>query len=150
MIRTDILLYFVFLLSFQANAQADGQDHPIVERPDRYTVDINKYKGEKVYYSHMFDPIPQFPGGYKEFNNYINSNVVIDDKSAKEINLIVTYIVEPDGSISNIEFLQEPKTDVRNQIIKAMQSAPKFIPGKFDAKPGRALFERTPLTIYVP
>lgn len=80
----------------------------------------------------IVDQHPQFPGGVIAFNNYIKDNLrfplqarnrVIEDK------VLVSLIVEKDGSISNIAVMKSLGFGCDEEAIRLISSMPNFSPG---------------------
>jgi len=74
---------------------------------------------------------PEFPGGQKEFDKYIRKNY-ITPREAKEIkgNVFVTFVVEIDGSLTNIKVLRDLGFGTGKEAIRVLEQSPKWIPGQ--------------------
>jgi periplasmic protein TonB len=85
---------------------------------------------------------PQYPGGIQAFYNYISKNLATRGFGK----MVVQFIVEKDGSISNIKVLEsiDEKTDKR--MVKLLKKCLTWTPGYKDGKPVRALYT-LPITI---
>ncbi|MDX5320106.1 MAG: energy transducer TonB [Bacteroidota bacterium] len=77
--------------------------------------------------------MPSFPGGVEAMMNYINANVEYPDL-ARENNIsgrvVVTFIVEKDGSLSNIKIAKSAGWGLDEEAIRVVQSMPNWVPGE--------------------
>lgn len=94
------------------------------------------YSSDKIYTS--VETMPEYPGGIdalREFvaQNYKNPKVSRDIKG----NLIVTFIIEPDGSMSNIKVVRDLGFGIGFEAIRVLKLADKWTPGTQDGKPVR-------------
>jgi protein TonB len=90
------------------------------------------------------DNMPTFPGGMEKFYQYVGSNFSKPDvESGKIISIIVSFIVEKDGTMSNIKILRNPGYGLGNEAIRVLKSLKtKWIPGKKNGE-----FVRTEYTL---
>ena len=74
---------------------------------------------------------PEFPGGQKEFEKYIRKNY-ITPREAKELkgNIYVTFIIEIDGTLTNIKVLRDLGFGTGKEAIRVLEQCPKWIPGQ--------------------
>lgn len=102
------------------------------------------------------DQAPSFPGGKYAMKQWIRSNSKYPLREDDNYPQYVSFVVERDGSISNIEYgdLDYPpfynwKIKTKNEIIRLLKSMPKWIPGKVD---GEVVRGRTSIkySFYIP
>ena len=63
------------------------------------------------------DRIPEFPGGIKEFYNFLATNIrypALSRQKGIQGRVIVTMVVEKDGTLSNIRVVRGIATDIDN------------------------------------
>lgn len=74
---------------------------------------------------------PEFPGGQKEFEKYIRKNY-ITPREAKGLkgNVYVSFVVEIDGTITNIKILRDLGFGTGKEAIRVFEQSPKWIPGQ--------------------
>ncbi|OWP77171.1 hypothetical protein BWK62_07905 [Flavobacterium oreochromis] len=84
---------------------------------------------------------PVFPGGNNELMKFIGKNFSppSDENFAGGI-LQVTFIVETDGSISDIKVINDLGYGTAQEIVRVLHTCPKWTPGDQDGKPVRVLF----------
>ena len=80
----------------------------------------------------IVDEMPEFPGGDKELYQFIADNVKYPAE-AKEKGIkgrvFVNFIVEPDGSVSDIKVLRGIGGGCDEEAVRIVESMPKFKPG---------------------
>lgn len=86
---------------------------------------------------------PLFPGGEQAMYRYISQNLTYPEK-AKEKGIsgtaMITFVVEKDGSISNVRILRDPGAGLGAAAAAVVQGMPRWTPGKQDGKPVRTQF----------
>lgn len=112
----NFLLLVVLFLSIQLGY---GQEKTI--HPNQNT----------IYNSAGITIKPEFPGGQKEFEKYIRKNY-ITPREAKELkgNVYVTFIIEIDGTLTNIKVLRDLGFGTGKEAIRVLEQCPKWIPGQ--------------------
>lgn len=80
---------------------------------------------------------PEFPGGMQELFNFLSKEVKYPEAARKdgaEGMVVVTFMVEPDGSLSTFEVAKSVREDLDNEVIRVLQLSPKWKPGLKDGK----------------
>lgn len=72
----------------------------------------------------------KFPGNETERYNFIKDNIQ-EIKNHSYWSENITFIVEKDGSLSNITFHREPKEEIKTEIIRIVQLMPKWTSAEF-------------------
>lgn len=83
------------------------------------------------------DEMPQFPGGESELLRYVAENVKYPNEARKKNisgRVFVQFVIEPDGSVSNIQILRGIGSICDQEAYRVVQSMPKWKPGKKDGK----------------
>lgn len=86
---------------------------------------------------------PEFAGGEKARMKFLVSNIVYPKQardSKIEGKVIVSFIVEKDGSITNVEVLRSAHPLLDAEAIRVTKLMPKWKPGKQKGKPVRCKF----------
>lgn len=76
---------------------------------------------------------PSFPGGWEAFHHYLAANVEYPrQEREKGIQGIVylTFVVEPDGRISNVEILEGVNDNLNKEAKRVVRNMPDWEPGK--------------------
>lgn len=86
---------------------------------------------------------PEFPGGESKMMEFLARNTVYPE-IAKQSNIQgvvhVQFVVEPDGSISNVTVLRGIGGGCDEEAIRVVKSFPKWKPGRQRGKPVRVYF----------
>jgi TonB family protein len=80
----------------------------------------------------VVEQMPSFPGGQRALMDYIASNIRYP-KSYNKVDqrIIVKFVVERDGSLSNITILKGSSEQALNdEALRVVRGMPKWIPGK--------------------
>ena len=81
----------------------------------------------------MCEQPPVFPGGDVALMQYIRDNLKYPEECAKEGvqgRVVLSFVVEKDGSISTIEPMRSPDPHLTEEAIRVIKSMPKWEPGK--------------------
>ena len=88
--------------------------------------------------------MPTFQGGdLSKFRNWVQSNVKYPQSalnSGIQGNVIVKFVVEKDGKLSNIQVLQSPDQSLSDATIQILMKSPKWKPGLQRNKPVRVTY----------
>ena len=86
---------------------------------------------------------PSFPGGREELFKYLAYNVkypIDATKNKIEGRILVTFVVEHDGSISNVDVANSVYPSLDKESIRVVSGMPKWIPGKANGKTVRVKY----------
>lgn len=85
----------------------------------------------------------------KEILNFISKNIQYPTMAMEAQGTVyVEFIIEKDGSISNVKSLRSPSSEFENEAIRVVKLMPKFIPAKQSGKPVRIRY-RLPIRFKV-
>ena len=105
----------------------------MVTLPDNYSYVFEPEEDENrpgVYI--VVEQMPEFPGGDRALMDFVKDNIQYPaeakEKGIKGL-LYVNFIVEPDGSLSNIKVLKGVGGGCDEEAIRIVESMPKFKPG---------------------
>lgn len=82
-----------------------------------------------IYYDSQVDEKASFPGGWKAYGAYSDDNI-ITSPNGKRGNIMMTAVVEKDGSISNIKVVYSPDVAINETAKQMAKQMPKWIPAK--------------------
>ena len=103
---------------------------------DRKTIENGMAAGDgedaaKVYTSEGIEKLPQFPSGQEGLMRYLSTHVkypAAAQEQGIQGRVLCSFVVEPDGSISNVEIIKSiPELDA--EAIRVISSMPSWIPG---------------------
>ncbi|PTD13546.1 energy transducer TonB [Flavobacterium columnare] len=84
---------------------------------------------------------PVFPGGNNELMKFVGKNFSPpSDENFTGGVLQVTFVIETNGSISDIKVINDLGYGTAQEITRVLQRSPKWTPGDQDGKPVRVLF----------
>ncbi|MCD8742441.1 TonB family protein [Mucilaginibacter roseus] len=86
---------------------------------------------------------PQFPGGLKAFGTYLQTNIKYpaeDVKNKASGRVFVQFIVEKDGSLSNLNVLRGVSATINAEALRVLKASPKWSPGMQNGKPVRVQY----------
>ncbi|EJL61484.1 hypothetical protein [Flavobacterium sp. CF136] len=105
-----------------------------------FSQDVISNNDDPIYNRAGIDIKPEFPGGDNEFYKFFNTNFKNPKECTKQCSFLVDFVVEKDGSLTNIKSLRELDYDINCEIIRVLNLSPKWIPGKHDGKTLRVLY----------
>jgi len=85
----------------------------------------------------IVEQMPEFPGGEAAMRKFIVDNIQYPKEAKKEGiqgRVYVGFIVEPDGSLSNIRVLRDINPLLSQEAVRMISTMPKWIPGKQGGK----------------
>lgn len=91
----------------------------------------------------VVEVMPQYPGGQIAMLKYIMENIKYPEQAMKEGiqgRVTVSFIVEKDGSISNVRPVLSVHPLLDKEAVRVVKSMPKWSPGKQNGKPVRVRF----------
>lgn len=141
-----IIALSALLLLLDSNLKAQNVVNPTNEK-DNITIlravgdDSTVSNKEKVY--QVVEQQPSFPGGREELFKYLAYNVKYPiDAAEKKIEgrVLVTFVVEHDGSISNVNVANSVYPSLDKESIRVVSGMPKWIPGKANGKTVRVKY----------
>ena len=97
-----------------------------------------KHNDENVY--EVVEQMPSFPGGQEALMTYINHNIKYPEEDCGQGRVIVSFIVEKDGSITNATIRRSVDSAFDREALRVISSMPKWIPGKNNGRNVRVRF----------
>jgi TonB family protein len=107
-----------------------------------FTISYDSSKGAKIFKvadnsvdNQVFTVLetqPTFPGGIQNFLKYIGNNVKYPDEDWKnnlQGKVVVQFVIEKNGSLTNIKAISSPSSTMSEEAIRVVSSSPKWIPG---------------------
>lgn len=91
----------------------------------------------------IVESMPEFPGGQQAMLEFIARNIKyppLARESGIQGRVFVNFVVEPDGSVSNVKVIRGIGGGCDEEAIRVVQSMPKWVPGRQRGKPVRVSF----------
>ena len=107
------------------------------EKESKSKEEQNESESNKIFNGDDVDQQPSFPGGTNAFNTFIVSNLkypVVAQENGIQGRVVVKFIVEKDGSISNVEVDRSVDPSLDNEAMRVIKNMPKWIPGQINGK----------------
>lgn len=107
------------------------------------TGDLSKKQENDVYTIIELSEKPNFVGGMEAFYKYIGANYKVPvevTKNKLKGRVFVQFIIEKDGSLSNIKTLRDMGYGTGDEAIRVLKESPKWTPGKVKEKPVRTMY----------
>lgn len=109
---------------------------------DSFSNIVRMNKTEEIFVDSTIILVPQippdFPGGLNEMNKFIVGNIKYPERELSmdiQGQVFVGFVVEKDGSLSNIKILKGISPGIDNEAVRVVKSMPKWKPGiQFDQK----------------
>lgn len=95
----------------------------------------------KVY--DVVEEMPQFPGGPQALFEYLSKNIkypVVAEENGVQGRVIVTFIVELDGSVTNPKVVKSVDPSLDKEALRVVKSMPYWIPGRQNGSPVRVKY----------
>ena len=112
----------------KGNDEAEGE----VLKAKEVVVD-EKPKEEETKVFDVVEQMPQFPGGPNALFEYLSKNIkypVVAEENGIQGRVIVTFVVERDGSITDVKVAKSVDPSLDKEATRVVKSMPHWIPGK--------------------
>lgn len=107
------------------------------EKESKSKEEQNESESNKIFNGDDVDQQPSFPGGTNALYTFIVSNLkypVFAQEKGIQGRVVVKFIVEKDGSISNVEVDRSVSPSLDNEAMRVIKNMPKWIPGQINGK----------------
>lgn len=91
---------------------------------------------------------PEYPGGIAQFYKVIAKNYIIPKEVTLGGQVIISFIIEKDGSLSHFQTIRDLGSGTGQEAIRVLKDAEKWIPGEVEKKVVRTKFT-LPITINI-
>lgn len=125
--------------SKQSVAQEDQREEVQEEMMPQYEArEDDTQRRNRVY--DVVEEMPQFPGGPSALFEYLSKSIIYPadaEKNGTQGRVIVTFVVERDGSITNVNVVKNVDTLLDKEAYRVVRSMPHWIPGRQNGTPVR-------------
>ena len=133
----ELVFLFICLVSFQnVNSQSDSTA-------------TDPKEDNTVYNSAGLEIKPEYTGGFNNFYEYIAKNYRTPDVPGLKGKLLVSFVVEKDGSITDIKVLKDIGYGTGEEAIRILKKCPNWTPAEQKGKKVRCTF-MLPINIQAP
>lgn len=102
-----------------------------------------------VYNTAGIEVKPEFPGGIEKFYAFIAKNYRMPEEEGLKGKVYVTFVVEKDGSLTDIKVLRDIGYGTGKEAIRVLKSTPKWSPGEQNGKKVRCTYS-LPISLVSP
>lgn len=100
---------------------------------------VDNNSSKQVYEEKNVDNKPEFQGGSAGIKTFIASNYKMPDIDSYNGKVIINFVVEIDGTLSDFNVLKDIGYGTAEEATRVFQKSPKWSPGILDGKPVRVL-----------
>ena len=133
-----LLLCSVHLATAQQETKVT-QREIVGENDTQMLPDPNEKLGDDTVYTTV-EVKPEFPGGQEMFFKYVAKNFVIPAESPSSVKIFISFIVEKDGSLTDIKVLRDSGYGTGKEAVRVIRSSPKWKPGLQNGKAVRVKY----------
>ena len=105
--------------------------------------DSDEATDDSEVYTGAVEVLPEYPGGPNALVKYVQNNLKYPEsakKNKQEGRVFVGFVVEKDGSVTNVNVLRGVCEELDNEAVRVVKSLPKFTPGMHGGKPVRVQY----------
>ena len=123
----------------EINAEVDQQE--VIEEYVPVEVEEEEVVEQEIF--QIVEEMPAFPGGEAKLMEYVAKNIKypqIARETGIQGRVFVGFVVEPDGSVSNVKVLRGIGGGCDEEAVRVVKSMPKWKPGKQRGKTVRVSY----------
>ncbi len=120
---------------------ADADENTVVEEYIPPAEDEEEVEEQQIFT--VVEAMPEFPGGMGALMKYLAENIKypsLAKESGIQGRVFINFVVEPDGSISNVKVLRGIGGGCDEEAVRVVESMPKWKPGMQRGKPVRVSY----------
>lgn len=129
------------LLPENVESEGKGENETATEEEDETLNEIEQNISNPLHFR-VVEDIPQFPGGANELIKWLTKNLRYPSQAQKqkiEGKVMVQFIVEADGSITNLEVVKSAAPALDREAMRVMRKMPQWKPGMQNNEPCRTM-----------
>ena len=116
--------------------KGDPDAEPTVEPVGTQVVE----EDNSIYNTAGIEVKPDFPGGLEKFYKFVGKNFQVPEEEGLKGKVFVTFVVEKDGSLTDIKVLRDIGYGTGKEAIRVLKSCPRWNPGEQNGKKVRVLY----------
>ena len=123
----------------EINAEVDQNE--VIE--EYVPVEVEEEEVEEAEIFTIVEEMPDFPGGMAKLADYLAKNIKYPQmarESGIQGRVFVNFVVEPDGSVSNVNVMRSLGGGCDEEAMRVVKSMPKWKPGKQRGKAVRVSY----------
>lgn len=107
---------------------------------DNFSQSAEKPEDNNIYAITGIEVKPEFSGGLDKLNSLVNESYLKVFPSEIKGKVYTIFVVEKDGSLSDVKILRRVDTDKAATLIQILKNLPKWNPGKQNGQTVRVLY----------
>ena len=115
------------------NVVGNDESGEVLKAKEVIATEPVKPKEEENKVFDVVEQMPSYPGGMGALMQYLSSNIkypVIAEENGIQGRVICTFVVERDGSITDVKIAKSVDPSLDKEAVRVVKSMPKWIPGK--------------------
>ena len=115
------------------NVVGNDESGEVLKAKEVIATEPVKPKEEENKVFDVVEQMPSYPGGMGALMQYLSSHIkypVIAEENGIQGRVICTFVVERDGSITNVKIAKSVDPSLDKEAMRVVSSMPKWIPGK--------------------
>ena len=137
-LRGDNLMFQI--RTVQYTIETVVEENSIFYSPDSIDQNMEKNEDNTVYNTSGIEVKPEFPGGIEKFYSFVQKNYNMPDQEGLKGKVYVTFVVEKDGSLTDIKVLRDIGYGTGKEAIRVLKATPRWNPGEQNGKRVRCTF----------
>ena len=124
----------------EINAEVDQEE--VIEEIVQVEVQEEEVVEQEIF--QIVEEMPAFPGGEAKLMEYVGKNIKypqIARETGIQGRVFIGFVVEPDGSVSNVKLLRGIGGGCDEEAMRVVKSMPKWKPGKQRGKAVRVSYQ---------
>ncbi len=124
------------------NINAEIEQNEVVEEYIAPEIEEEEVVEQEIF--QIVEEMPAFPGGEQKLMEYVGKNIKypqIARESGIQGRVFVGFVVEPDGSVSNVKLLRGIGGGCDEEAMRVIKNMPKWKPGKQRGKAVRVSYQ---------
>jgi hypothetical protein len=117
-----------------------GPETFVVDPFDKKNIKVKSKEENAVYNTSEISEKPDYPGGMEAFYKFIAMNYTAPEKDGLNGRVYVTFIVEKDGSLSDIKVLRDIGYGTGEEATRVLKLSPNWTPGMINDDAVRVLY----------
>ena len=142
----QVILLLAFTCAMGALAQTNKATQNSSQPEPLQSTNEGDSIAERVFTGKIYDVVeepPSFPDGSRALMSWLTENTHYPSEYGDICisgRVVLSFVVEPDGSISNINVVRSVDPLLDKEAIKVVKSMPRWIPGKQNGKEVRVKY----------
>lgn len=134
-----LLFISAFIFAGNFGFSQENINAPVLDIAPTRSVEVQDEN--QIYNASGLETMPEFPGGNAMFYKYVSKNFKMpQEKDFKGGKVIVTFVIEKDGSVTDIKVIRHPGFATDKETVRILKSSPKWKPGVQNGKNVRAQY----------